>query len=466
MRIVLICLCVCVSVVSLASAEEALAHENDGANVVVHVTDEGFEPQTLEVQAGETVVFENLGRKPHWPASDDHPMHTKYPEFDPLKPLEPETQWSFTFDNPGEWKYHDHQNPYLKGEVLVREDLEASGDFLAFVQTFFLEAYRAAASIFASEEGEAASNEEASGELPDERYEEIKGNYLTLVKDEDPGVALAQLRDEIETDDALARSCHDLVHEVGREAYKKYGDFSEAMNYQDEVCNSGYLHGIIESRFSESDDPFVTMQTMCSEYPQGNFLSWQCYHGVGHGVMYYTANDLPSSLEACDTFGSPLARGDCSNGVFMENFSADQKLHLSEFLRESDPFYPCAEQAERHKKNCYLYAPTYFLSIHKDDYAGALEWCHGAEDSFEEACAKGVGSQTMKENIRDPKFTESICMGGSTDQVEPCVEGMVNLYLNHHGSLESARELCGRLEASNQQTCLDSVEANSKLFMS
>jgi hypothetical protein len=87
-------------------------------------------------------------------------------------------------------------------------------------------------------------------------------------------VALGQLRDEIESDDALARSCHDLVHGVGREAYKKYGDFSEAMKYQDEICNSGYLHGIIESRFSESTDPFVAIQTMCSKHPQDNFLSW------------------------------------------------------------------------------------------------------------------------------------------------------------------------------------------------
>jgi hypothetical protein len=269
-----------------------------------------------------------------------------------------------------------------------------------------------AASIFASEEGEATSNEEAAGELLNKRYEEIKGNYLTLLREEDAGVALGQLRDEIETDDALARSCHDLVHEVGREAYKKYGDFSEAMKYQDEVYNSGYLHGIIESHFSESTDPCVAMQTMCNKHPQDNFLSWQCYHGIGHGVMYYTANDLPRSLEMCDTFSSSFAQADCSNGMFMENFSADQKLHLSEFLKESDPFYPCAEQADRHKKNCYLPASTYFLSLHKDDYAGALEWCHSAEDSFEEACAKGVGSQIMKENIRGCANRQLTMVGG------------------------------------------------------
>ena len=182
--------------------------------------------------------------------------------------------------------------------------------------------------------------------------------------------------------------------------------------------------------------------------------------------MYYTANDLPRSLEMCDTFGSSFAQANCSNGVFMENFAADQKLHLSEFLKESDPFYPCAEQADRHKTGCYLYAPTYFLSLHKGDYAGALEWCGGAEDSFKEACARGVGSQTMKENIKDPKFVESIYMGGRSDQIEPCVEGMVGLYINHHGSLEPAKELCGLLKDSNQQACYNSIESNSRLFSS
>lgn len=38
------------------------------------------------------------------------------------------------------------------------------------------------------------------------------------------------------------------------------------MKYQDEVCNSGYLHGIIEARFSRSDDVFADMKTMCDPY--------------------------------------------------------------------------------------------------------------------------------------------------------------------------------------------------------
>ena len=90
----LFCLLACVPVVVafLAYADAGFAHETNDEGVIVHVTDEGFEPRSVEVVPGETVVFENSGQKAHWPASDDHPTHTKYPEFDPLKPLEPEEE--------------------------------------------------------------------------------------------------------------------------------------------------------------------------------------------------------------------------------------------------------------------------------------------------------------------------------------------------------------------------------------
>jgi hypothetical protein len=455
------------------------------------MTNKGFDPKSVKVRSGDTVVFENVDEEAHWPASDPHPTHTDYPEFDPKKPVEPNTEWSFTFDKPGEWKYHDHQNPYLKGEIIVSteegsgassddgdqaEDRSKPDGFLASIKAFFLNAYNATISALLPQEQASASNEDRAeqeeatsndadtNELSKEEYEKIKLRYLALVRDEDPKAALDQLRDEIQTNDALSRSCHALVHEIGHEAYKKYEDFSEAMKYQDEICNSGYLHGVIESRFSESDDVFADMKTLCDEYPLGSFLSWQCYHGLGHGVMYYTSDDLPRSLEMCDAFSSSFAQSSCVNGVFMENFNSDQKLHVSKYLKESDPFYPCAEQANRHKGKCYLYAPTYFLSLHKDDYTGALEWCNGAEDPFKPACVRGVGAQTMKENIKSPKMVESICMSGGPEQVASCIEGMIGLYINHNGSLEPARALCEQLEVSNRQTCYDSVASDSGLF--
>ena len=456
----------------LSFAGKAYSHEDDGGSVVVHVTDEGFEPRSITVEAGRTVVFENVGDEAHWPASDDHPTHQEYPGFDPRKPVPPGEEWSFTFDRPGEWRYHDHMNPYLTGEIVVR-NTAAPGGLLSSIEAFFVNAYETAESVFGGEREEPASAGEAetggsaegsSGELSDKRYREIEAELTALVREENPRVALEKLRREIKTDDALARSCHPLVHDIGHAAYEKYGDFGEAMKYQDEVCNSGYLHGIIESRFSESDDVFADMKTMCDQYRSGSYMSWQCYHGIGHGVMFYTANDLPRSLKMCEGFDTDFGRSNCANGVFMENFNADQKLHLSKFLKESDPFYPCAQQANRYKAHCYLYAPTYFLSLNGSDYDAALEWCNGAEAGFEPSCAYGVGTQAMKENLNDPKLVESVCMNGDDGQTAPCIEGMTSLYINHHGSLEPARELCSRLEKPNRPACYDAIAADASLF--
>ncbi|MDP9479827.1 MAG: hypothetical protein M3R38_29900, partial [Actinomycetota bacterium] len=137
---------------------------------------------------------------------------------------------------------------------------------------------------------------------------------------------------------------------------------------------------------------------------------------LGHGVMFYTANDLPRSLEMCDALGGSFASSNCANGVFMENFNTEQKDHVSEYLRESDPLYPCPKQAERHKADCYTYAPIYFLSLNEGGYDRALRWCEGAEAGYEPACAYGVGTQTMKENLNDPKSVESICVGANPNR--------------------------------------------------
>lgn len=166
-------------------------------------------------------------------------------------------------------------------------------------------------------------------ELTKEEYAAVKKELVGLLKQHDPKFILTTLRERVNGDAAVLKSCHALAHVIGHEAYEKYHDFGKAMQYQDEICNSGYLHGIIESHFEKSKDVFATMQTVCNNYPAGKYTSWQCYHGVGHGVMYFTENDLKKSLALCDIYKDAVASESCTNGVFMENFNADQKVHLS-----------------------------------------------------------------------------------------------------------------------------------------
>ena len=309
-----------------------------------------------------------------------------------------------------------------------------------------------------------ASNQRVAQELTPQEYAEVRDKYLLVLMSENPRVALDKLREETKWNDSVVRSCHALAHDLGHHAYEKYQDFGKAVQYKDELCNSGYLHGVIEAHFSKSADIFTTLQTVCSNYSTTTFVGWECYHGVGHGLMYYTSNNLPESIKLCGEYADISAAGWCRNGAYMENFNTDQKLHHSQFLRPDDPFYPCPEQEESHKNACYLYTPMYYLSLHKNDYSGALAWCKTAEQAHQNICANGVGNQAIKENINNPKMVEKICMAGDSDQLKPCISGLVGLYVNHFGSVQPAQELCKQLEESNQETCENVIKQKSILL--
>jgi hypothetical protein len=303
-----------------------------------------------------------------------------------------------------------------------------------------------------------------SRELTPAAFDAAVKEFTEIINNQNPRIALEELRKQINSDNATLRSCHDLVHEIGHQAYKKYADFGEAMQYRDEICNSGYLHGVIEAHFATSTDVFKAMHTVCSPYPAGKFLSWECFHGIGHGAMFYTSNNLPQSLKMCESLNSSFAVSSCVNGVFMENFATDQGIHASEYLDSENIFYPCADMVQKYKNDCYLYAPTHYLNSNNNDYIGALKWCRDAEYLYRETCAQGVGGQAIKENIADPKLVETVCLTEKASARDSCIGGMVGLYINHFGSLEPAYKLCELLLDSNKRTCYLIIQLSSTLF--
>ncbi len=80
-----------------------------------------FEPENITVKKGTIVTFKNEDKVARWPASNIHPTHTIYPEFDPLQPIDPGQSWSFKFDKVGIWKDHDHLIPSIRGVITVTE---------------------------------------------------------------------------------------------------------------------------------------------------------------------------------------------------------------------------------------------------------------------------------------------------------------------------------------------------------
>lgn len=85
----------------------------------VSLTSTGFEPSVLTISLGDTVRFVNNDNKAHWPASDKHPAHLDYQQFDPLQGIQPGASWSFTFERVGDWGMHDHIYPGVRGKITV-----------------------------------------------------------------------------------------------------------------------------------------------------------------------------------------------------------------------------------------------------------------------------------------------------------------------------------------------------------
>lgn len=87
----------------------------------VTLTDSGYIPEDITIKKGSTVTFKNDRDKAHWPASNIHPTHEIYSDFDPKRPLNADETWSFTFDRVGKWAFHDHIRSYYRGVVNVVE---------------------------------------------------------------------------------------------------------------------------------------------------------------------------------------------------------------------------------------------------------------------------------------------------------------------------------------------------------
>ncbi|MEX0934230.1 MAG: plastocyanin/azurin family copper-binding protein [Candidatus Saccharimonadales bacterium] len=85
----------------------------------VRYSSSGFAPATLEISIGDTVSFVNGGNVSMWVASDSHPTHTNFPDFDARRGYGSGETYEFTFNEPGSYGYHNHLNPNHGGLIIV-----------------------------------------------------------------------------------------------------------------------------------------------------------------------------------------------------------------------------------------------------------------------------------------------------------------------------------------------------------
>lgn len=103
-------------------------------SATIRYTNGEYTPDTVHISVGQTVTFVNDDQA-FWPASNLHPTHAAYPGstitkcstqeretiFDACEAMGPGATYTFTFTEPGSWRFHDHINPRATGTVIVSE---------------------------------------------------------------------------------------------------------------------------------------------------------------------------------------------------------------------------------------------------------------------------------------------------------------------------------------------------------
>jgi plastocyanin len=87
---------------------------------VIVMNEVGFSPNTLTIKAGSSVTWTNEDASPHHVTSEPFPSNDALPELNSEGPLQNGDSYTFVFEEPGTFHYHDQINPYeYKGTIIV-----------------------------------------------------------------------------------------------------------------------------------------------------------------------------------------------------------------------------------------------------------------------------------------------------------------------------------------------------------
>ncbi len=99
------------SLVLVASAGNVLAQADPTVTYGQQITDFGFDPIQLSVNAGDTVTWTNAGASPHAVTADDGSFDSGL--------INPGDTFDMSFSTPRSYPYHCTAHPWMKGVIAV-----------------------------------------------------------------------------------------------------------------------------------------------------------------------------------------------------------------------------------------------------------------------------------------------------------------------------------------------------------
>lgn len=406
----------------------------DKAQLIIFMTENGFEPQEVVVKRETRAIFVNKDKVSRWPASNIHPTHGIYPEFDPKKPVELGQSWAFIFQKEGIFKYHDHILPHLKGTITVNpkdSDKRVFMDFLLRLKENIL-------GLFSRKE------------------KKINKSFVVwerLIEEKGVAYTWKSFRQRYFNNDSVPANVHDIAHYIGARIYEK----EELLGIV--ICDSsfgfGCYHGFSEAAFAKNLRVLSPIEKACERVGRIASGPWaSCIHGIGHGVAtYFDTSKLDQALLACNKLKNGQTY--CYDGVFME-FSRNAPVSFYKQVKK-DPLFPCSNVEDVFKPACARSQPTVLSKYLNLPLIDIMRVCLNSLDStIREYCLLSIGHTIAQENYKNPKSILENCnlLADETGRAQ-CVWAAAEelVFQNYNGWEKNAPFLCNTLSGELRKTC-------------
>lgn len=456
----------------------ALAHNSF---VTVNMTRDGFDPGAVTLDINSSVVFLNVDLKDHWPASNIHPTHEIYSEFDPKRGISPGQSWTFKPQRIGSFKFHDHLFPQNQGVV------EVVGENGVLDSTSNKDNQQSTSKIFDIQKE--VDQVISSGQFS-LKGDENENNYLRFLMDAcfknggrdncyknisfllfyqfDLPKLLQLLSDNEKYPEVFSR-CHELTHYLTRLSYQREQSISKVYDACTSVCHGGCYHGAIEEYLSEKNLSIDLSSNykpikkeilkVCGKKEDYKvpLLYDECLHGIGHGTMYITDSDLPTALKLCDLLGDEQKQQTCYGGAFMENSSSSTNLdHPSKFIKKDDPLYPCDILDKKYLGVCYRYQSSHFAILTQSNWAQVAKMCMRVPKDYRPACFLTIGSNLVGFTQEIKTIINNCSLIEEENYQTYCYLGAVDaLAIRYRNEPEKGFNFCSQVPLKYQKSCFN-----------
>lgn len=278
------------------------------------------------------------------------------------------------------------------------------------------------------------------------------------------------------------RTCHELMHAIGRSAGKYSNNVKKEILDCDPVCGVGCYHGIMESMLDRTASNFeLVVKGFCSgSFENNSPKSKACFHGLGHSIANYRFSE-PEALRVCDLVDLS-GQSDCAKGAFMELYHVTGLHTPLDIPLDKEAW--CSSQSKKYQDVCWQLAGGFHNSIRKneiliskgievDSYEDeAIYFCSIApEIGLKAQCYElmGLNLYNVVKNdlyeVTDKLGEISKVCHRAVGYVDECIRGSITGMFESDPAGKEGEKICGLLDTSNAyDICMTNVVERRQRF--